>query len=319
MSEAQRIELVSKNGDILFGLSWHIEDGIANVIIMEGMEEHASRYDDFAKYLNKEGFNVYAIDVYGQGENVAPDLSNRGIWPKSAFRKQVQAVDALVEKLRISCRPTFIFAHSMGSFMAQDYIQRYTEHVSKVVLCGSGSKNPAVPVGFLLAKLLVHNDTRNDKAKLLNTLMFSGFNKRIKNPRTPYDWLSVNEENVDKYIADPLCGYGPTNGFCYEFLKGMNRLYKKKFLRKIRKDLDIFIISGSDDPVTNYGKSVGVLQKMYTKLGVMNVQTKIYEGYRHEILNEKMTDENGNVYDVNPVYKDVVAFFKQDIEKKNVV
>lgn len=302
MSKAQRVELVSKNGDKLYGLAWHIENSIANVIIMEGMEEHSSRYDGFAQYLNKEGFNVYCIDVYGQGENVNADLSNRGIWPKSGFRKQVQAVDALVEKLRISCKPTYIFSHSMGSFMCQDYIQRYTEHVSKVVLCGSGAKNPAVPIGYQLARLIVHNKNRNKKAKLLNTLMFGGFNKRIKNPRTPYDWLSVNTENVDKYIADPLCGYGPTNGFCLEFVKGMNRLHKKKFLQKIRKDLGIFIISGSDDPVTNYSKDVGKLEAMYKKLGVKNVQTKIYQGLRHEILNEDSKEE---------VYKDIVNFFKE--------
>ena len=310
MSEAQRIKLESKTGDILFGLAWIIKEPIANVIIMEGMEEHSSRYDDFAKYLNKEKFNVYCVDCYGQGENVKQDLSNIGIWPKSGFRKQVQAVDSLVAKLRISCCPTFIFAHSMGSFMCQDYIQRYTEHVSKVVLCGSGSKNPAVPFGYRLAKLITTKKNRNKKAKLLNKLMFGNFNKKIKKPRTPFDWLSVNKENVDKYIADPLCGFGPTNGFCLEFCKGMARLYKKKFLVKIRKDLDIFIISGSQDPVTNYGKSVGVLSKMYKDLGIKNVQTKIYTHARHEILNEDFKED---------VYKDIVAFFKEDIEHKNVV
>ncbi len=302
MSKPQRIELTNKNGDKLYGLAWHIDNSEANVIIMEGMEEHSSRYNDFAQYLNKEGFNVYCVDVYGQGENVNPDFSNLGIWPTSGFRKQVQAVDALVEKLRISCKPTYIFSHSMGSFMCQDYIQRYTEHVSKVVLCGSGAKNPAVPIGYQVAKIVTTKKNRNKKAKLLNKLMFGNFNKRIKNPRTPYDWLSVNQANVDKYIADPLCGYGPTNGFCLEFVKGMSRLHKKKFLMKIRKDLGIFIISGSDDPVTNYSKDVYKLRDMYVKLGVKNVQTKVYEELRHEILNEDSKEE---------VYKDIVKFFKE--------
>ncbi|MCR5505872.1 MAG: lysophospholipase [Bacilli bacterium] len=310
MSEAQKIKIANKNGDILFGLSWTVKEPIANVIIMEGMEEHARRYDDFAKFLNKNNFNVYAIDMYGQGENVLPDMSNIGVWPTSGFRKQVQAVDALVEKLRVSCHPTFIFSHSMGSFMCQDYIQRYTEHVSKVVLCGSGSKNPAVPMGYRLGKMIVHKKNRNKKAGVLNKLMFGNFNKKIKNPRTPYDWLSVNQDNVDRYIADPLCGFGPTNGFCLEVLKGFNRLYKKKFLQKIRKDLDIFIISGQDDPVTNYGKSVDVLRQMYTKLGVKNVSTKVYYGKRHEILNDDGKEE---------VYNDILNFFKSDIEHKNVV
>lgn len=306
MSEAVRIELSLRNGEKMYGLSWHADNSIANVVIMEGMEETARRYDDFAQYLNKEGFNVYAIDCYGQGENVNDDMSNLGIWPTSGFRKQVQAVDELVNKLRISCRPTFIFAHSMGSFVCQDYIQRYTEHVAKVVLCGVGSKNLAVPFGYRLAKVITNKKNRDSKAKLLNKLMFGNFNKKISNPRTPFDWLSYNEANVDKYIEDPLCGFGPTNGFCLEFLKGMNRLYKKRFLQKIRKDLDIFIVSGQDDPVTNYGKAPESLKKMYNGLGIKNIDTKIYPNMRHEILNEDNKEE---------VYQDIVAFFKKDIEK----
>ena len=122
------------------------------------------------------------------------------------------------------------------------------------------------------------------------------------------DWLSYNTENVDKYIADPLCGFGPNNGFCLEFLKGLKRLHRRKFLLKIRKDLDIFIISGKDDPVSNYGKDVNKLKTMYNKLGINNVDTKIYEGMRHEILNED---------DRKTVYQDVVDFFNKDLENKN--
>ncbi len=302
LMSAQKITIQSKNGDTLLGLAWHVDNSIANVIIMEGMEEHARRYDDFAKFLNTKGFNVYAVDCYGQGENVLPDLSNRGIWPASGFRKQVQAVDALVEKLRISCKPTFIFSHSMGSFMCQDYLERFAGHVNRVVLCGSGSKNPAVPMGYQLARMIVNKKNREKKAGLLNNLMFGNFNKKIKNPRTPFDWLSFNEENVDKYIADPLCGFGPRNGFCLEFVKGMNRLHKKKFLNKIDKNQQIFIISGSDDPVTNYSKDVKKMYDVYTKLGIKNVSTKVYEGMRHEILNEN----NREI-----VFNDIVEFFKK--------
>ena len=310
MSESIRISLEINPGEFLYGRSWHVDNSIANVIIFEGMEEYALRYDDFANYLNKEGFNVYCIDCFGQGENVVQNPDSKGIWPKSGFRKQVVAYDVLVKKLRISCRPTFVFAHSMGSFMAQDYIQRYTEHVSKVVLCGSGSKNPAVPVGYQLAKLIVGKKNREKPAKFLSKLMFGNFNKKIENPETPFDWLSYNKDNVKKYVEDPLCGFGSNNGFCYEFIKGMNRLYKKKFLIKIRKDLDVFIISGQDDPVTNYGKSVEALKEMYNGLGLTSVETKIYPNMRHEILNEDNKEE---------VYKDIVEFFKKDIEKKNSI
>ena len=311
MSNAQKISIDHKVGTS-FGLLWKSgrEKALANVIIMTGMEETSIRYDEFAKYLNNEGFDVYCIDSFGQGENVLPDLSNLGVWPTSGFRKQVQVVDALVKKLRITCIPTFIFSHSMGSFLAQDYIQRYTHHVSKVVLCGSSGKNPATGIGYTLAKLIVNKKNQYEKAKLLNKLMFGNFNKGIQNPRTPYDWLSFNEANVDKYIADPLCGFGPNNSFCLEFLKGLNRLYKRKFLEKIRKDLDLFIICGEGDPVSQYGKGVEKLDKMYKKLHLTNVSTKVYPNMRHEILQENNREE---------VFKDIADFFKKDLEKKNVV
>lgn len=311
MSNSQKISLEHKFGTS-FGLLWKCdkEKALANVIIMTGMEETSARYDEFAKYLNNEGFDVYCIDSFGQGENVLPDQSNLGVWPESGFRKQVQVVDALSNKLRITCLPTFIFSHSMGSFLAQDYIQRYTHHVSKVVLCGSSGKNPATGVGYTLARMIVNKKNKYEKAKLLNKLMFGNFNKGIKNPRTPYDWLSFNEENVDRYIADPLCGFGPNNSFCLEFLKGLNRLYKRKFLEKIRKDLDLFIICGEGDPVSLYGKGVVKLDKMYKKIKLKNVSTKIYPNMRHEILQENNREE---------VFKDIAEFFKKDLEKKNVV
>lgn len=308
MSELIKFSVTTKRGDTLVGYNWKVTNQKANVIIMTGMEEHSLRYDEFARFLNDNGFNVYCLDAYGQGANVLPDESNKGVWPKSGFRKQVQAVDALVKKLRITCKPAFIFSHSMGSFMCQDYIQRYTNHVSKVVLCGSAAKNPVAGIGYTLSRLVCLFRGRLTKAGLLDKLMFGGFNKRIENPRTKFDWLSYNEENVDKYIADPLCGFGPNNGFCLEFLKGMNRLHKKKFLEKIRKDLDIFIISGKDDPVSNYGTDVAKLQTMYNKLGINNVSTKVYENMRHEILNE---------VDRKVVYQDIVDFFNKDLENKN--
>lgn len=302
MSEAVRFELINKNGDVLYGLNWANKEAKANVIICEGMEEHSSRYDAFAKFLNENGYDVYCLDCYGQGQNVLPDESNKGMWPRSGFRRMVQAIDQLVLKISTEEKPTYIFSHSMGSFMMQDYIQRYSHKVKKVVLCGSGAKNPMATLGYLLAKLIVNEKNRFQKAKLLNTLMFGNFNRGIDNPRTEYDWLSFNEENVDRYIADPLSGFGPNNGFCLEFLKGMKRLHKKKYLNRIKKDINLFIISGDQDPVTNFASDVEKLAEEYRSLGLTNVSTKVYENMRHEILNEKNCEI---------VYKDILEFLNK--------
>lgn len=301
-----RISLTLKDKHQLFGFAWTGDHDVikANVIIVTGMEETSMRYDEFARFLVKNGFNVYCIDHFGQGENVKADLSNLGVWPKSGFRKMVVAVDDLVAKLRVSCVPIYIFSHSMGSFMMQDFVQRYAQHVSKVVLCGTGKKNPLAGLGFFIARITTNKKNREKKSVLLNKLMFGGFQSKIKNPRTKYDWLSWNEENVDKFIADPKCGFGPNKGFCYELLKGMNRLWQHKFLKKVNKDTKIFLMAGDGDPVTSYGKSPEAMKKMYEHYHVKDVRTKVYKHCRHEILNE-----------LEPVkseaYQDVLNFFNE--------
>lgn len=301
MATSKRIELVEDGGIKLSGLSWEIENPIANVVIFQGMEEHLARYDYFAQSLNNAGYSVFGLDCFGQGLNAGENLENIGVWPKNGFDRQVCAYNKLVEQLNESKKPTILFCHSMGSYMGQWYIQKFSKNVDRIVLCGSGAKNPAVGLGYLLAKILIHDNNYQKKACFFNKLMFGNFNKRIKEPRTAFDWLSYNVENVDKYIADPLCGFGPRNGFCKEFLKGMNGLYKKKNLEQIRKDLPIFIITGEEDPVTTYSKATTMLKDMYTKLGIKSVSIKIYQKARHEILNEDLRDE---------VINDVIAFNK---------
>ena len=303
MSERVSISLTVNEGDVLKGFSW-ASNGKAkgNVVIFEGMEEHVSRYDEFAKFLNENNYNVYALDTYGQGENVSPDLSDAGIWPVNGFAKMVCAHHEMVNEARKNGLPTYIFSHSMGSYMGQDYIQRFSGDVEKVVLCGAGSYNPAVGPGKVVAAIVTTKKNRNQKAKLLNNLMFGSFNKKIKNPRTAFDWLSYNQENVDKYINDPLCGFGPTNGFCLEFCKGMAPLFKKKNFSRVSKDQKLFIITGREDPVSNYSKYTFDLEKRYTAIGLKDVTIKVYDGMRHEILNEDRRQE---------VYNDILEFFNK--------
>ncbi|MCQ2087374.1 MAG: lysophospholipase [Bacilli bacterium] len=286
--------------DTLKGRKWEVENPIANVVIFQGMEEYGLRYDHFAKFLNSHGVNAYSLDTYGQGLNVKEDLSNRSFWPKNGFVKMVDAYHTMVNEAKKNGAKTYIFSHSMGSFMGQKYIQRYPDSVEKIVLCGTGSKKPGMGVAKLAAKLLSLGKRRNKKAGIANTLMFGGFSKSMKNPKTDYDWLSFNEENVRKYVDDPLCGFGPTNGFCYELVVGMYELYTKKGLNNISKDQKIFLIAGESDVVTDFTKCTQKMFDLYNSLGIKDVTKKIYPESRHELIFEACRDE---------VYQDVLDFF----------
>lgn len=282
------------------GVKWLVKDPIANIMLFEGMEEYAARYDKFALELNKEGYNVYSLDTFGQGENAIYD--GVGIWPRHGFIKQVDIYGELADYLTKSNLPLYVFSHSMGSFMAQCFLERHPGKASKFCICGSGGKNGALGIGHVLAKIIVHKSNENKKAKFLNKLMFANLAKSVKDRETDYDWLSYNKENVKKYIEDPLCGYGPTNGFCLSFIEGMCSLYKSKNLKKLNLDTKIFLIGGSEDPVTNMGKFTTSLTKMYLSKGVKNVTYKIYPHMRHEILNEN---------DWMKVSKDIISFYEK--------
>lgn len=298
---AQKVTIKTVNGDELKGYKWPAEKAKANLVIVTGMEEHSFRYNDFALFMNKNGFNVICIDHYGQGENV-DNIADLGKVPESFFSKSVRNIDGIVKEQKENGLPTYLFAHSMGSFMTQDYIQRFATHVDKVVICGTNGPNAKglFKMGKAISKMVVTKKNREKRAKLLETLSLGAYVKAVKNRKTNCDWLSYNEANVHNYIDDPKCGGGSTNGFYKEFLKGNARLFKKKFLKKISPDIHIFLIAGAEDPVGANGKGPTSLAKLYKKLGVKDVNLKIYPHMRHEILNEDKKQE---------VYDDILAFY----------
>lgn len=300
--ERKNISIKTINDDVLYGFAWECEKPEGIVVIATGMEECAYRYDEFAKFLNANGYNVYSIDHYGQGENVV-GKSELGVVPRSFFSKSVRILDDIAKKYAIKNKPIIVFGHSMGSFMIQDYIQRYSRRPTKAIIMGTNGKNAklAYAFGYPLARLICKIKGEYKEAKLLKGLSVGAYAKSIKNRETDCDWLTYNKENVQKYIADPKCGHPSTNGFYRELLKGNHRLYKSKFMNKIRKDLPVLIISGADDPVGACGKGPKNLAKVYKKLGMTNVELKIYDNMRHEILNEDAKEV---------VYSDILKFIK---------
>ena len=301
--ERKSISIKTVNEDILRGFAWECVNPDGVVVIATGMEEASYRYDDFAKFLNKNNYNVYCIDHYGQGESVE-DESQLGIVPRSFFSKCVRVLDDVAKKYAIKGKPLIIFGHSMGSFMVQDFIQRYNKRPTKAVIMGTNGPNAKMlfAAGYPIARLVCKFKGDNTQGKFLRNLAIGAYAKSVKDRKTDCDWLSYNEENVKNYIADPKLGHPSSNGFYRELLKGNHRLYRKKFLAKINKDLPIFVVAGKEDPVGANGKGPTALVKLYQKLGIKNAELKLYDHMRHEILNED---------DKMRVYNDILEFIKK--------
>ncbi len=277
---------------------WLPEGKVKAVVqIAHGMAEHATRYERFAKSLNKEGYAVYANDHRGHGRS-AESLNRQGYLRTDAnsetngFTLLIQDMETLTDRIRQDYpeQKIFLFSHSMGSFAAQKYLMD-CKPVNGVILSGSnGDGGIGLRACQLVSRMLMWKD-RQKKSRFVNRLVFSGFNDKISSPKTTYDWLTRDDEEVAKYIDDPYCGRMFPAIFFYDLMQGMRYVENRRNFSKIPLDIPILILSGSMDPVGDYGKGTVNLYYRYKTIGVSDVQMKLYDGARHELTNEFCHEE----------------------------
>ena len=261
--------------------------------IVHGMAEYALRYDDFAQAACKSGFAVVASDHRGHGKTGAKSGLMGYLADGDGFRRVVddqKEINAEIQK-QYPALPVIIVGHSFGSFVTQEYIERYGTTIKAAVLIGSAGPNPSVSVASILANINCVFKGRKFPAKFMNVLIFGSYNNRIKNPHTVFDWLSRDEKEVKKYIDDEYCGFICTAGFFQDFMRGLKRLHTQEALKGIPTDLPILIAAGSEDPVSNGGKTLKNLSRIYQDIGIRDITLKLYENARHEILNETNKEE----------------------------
>lgn len=278
------------------------------VQIVHGMAEHIDRYDDFAKYLAEKGMLVIGNDHLGHGKSVDNQAEYGYFCKKDALTVVVRDVHRLKKIVQEENpgKPFFIIGHSMGSLILRNYLFRYGKGIDGAVLSGTAS-HPSVKIisGKLLLHLIALFKGEKYRSKLADSLLNGNANARIADKRTEYDWLSTDEEVVDKYIADDACGFRFTiNGFL-TLIQSVDNLNKKKYLANMPKELPVLFLAGTDDPVGAYTDGVKRAYEQFQQMGMKHIQLKFYEGSRHEILNEKKKQE---------VYEDIYAFLNETME-----
>jgi len=259
------------------------------VQIAHGMAEHAQRYHDFAHFLNEKGFVVYANDHRGHGQtaknknDIGYFASNKG-WFTVVDDMNILS---LFIKSKWEHKPLFLFGHSMGALLSSTYITQHAQNIKGLILCGlSGTPGIIKYLAFLIIFIAKILKGKKGRVKLLDTMSFGAFNKKIKNPKTPFDWLSTDAAEVDKYIKDPLCGTLFTVQFFDDLLKGISYNYTKNNALRIPKTLPIYMISGTHDPVGEFTKGVKKAHKFYLKAGLTHLSLKFFANKRHELINE---------------------------------
>ena len=266
------------------------------VQISHGMAEHARRYDAFAKFLNANGYVVFADDHRAHGMT-STKQSKKGIYGyhkgdiyNDTVRDEIAITAHLKERFGV---PVVYLGHSYGSMLGQRYIEMKNESCG-AILCGSANmKGALLGVGCAVANVQYKLLGGEKAGKLLNALSFGSYNAKFKSDKTDYAWLSRDKEQVKKYILDEQCGGVMSIAFFKFFFNGLKDSYKKEKLAGIDKNKPIAIFSGALDPVGGAGKLVDKLYKQYVDLGVKDVSLKLYADARHEILNEV---NNAEVY-----------------------
>jgi alpha-beta hydrolase superfamily lysophospholipase len=281
-------------GTSLVLYSWKPATPRAVVLIAHGMSEHAARYDRLAQKLVAEGFAVSAQDHRGHGKSYTSE-EDKGFWAeKNGWNLVVDDLRRHAEHLRSTYPglPIFLFGHSMGSLMSQEFLIRHGSMLAGAILSAtSGKPSLIAQAGRLIARAERMRLGPKGRSKLINALSFEDFNKRFKPTRTAFDWLSRDEAEVDKYIADPNCGFLVTVQLWIDLLDAIPQLADQSRQAHIPKHLPIFVMSGSRDPVGENTKSVQQLLDSYQRVGLQQVSHKFYPDGRHEMLNESNKEE----------------------------
>lgn len=280
---------------------WAPDNARACVQIIHDMSDHIERYHDFALFLANNGFLVFGMDLPGHGKSIGKDQPKGYFGEKDGWDHLIQDNKTMHDSVMkdhpsVAC---ILFGHSMGSLIARSYAGRMGVDFDAFIFSGVSGANPMVS----FAKLLVKNAVKKGKGKIpnekLDKLILGNYNKKYKDARTSFDWLSRDTASVDRYVEDPLCGFSLTSYAFLDLFTGLTEVSNLNWAKRV-PNRPIFLLSGSNDPVGNMGKGVKQVNQWLIKSG-HQVEMKLYPEGRHEMLNETNRKE---------VYNDIQLFLE---------
>jgi alpha-beta hydrolase superfamily lysophospholipase len=282
---------IEREDGAIFVRRW-LPDGAPRlaVQIAHGVAEHSARYERLAFALTSAGFAVYASDHRGHGPRCPPE--DLGFFAaQMGWRRCLDDLRTVNRRIHADLpqTPVVFMGHSLGSIMGQQFVAEYGADLAGAVLSGtSGTPAAILPLGRLIARLERWRLGPRGHSALLHKMLFEEFNKPFKPARTDFDWLSRDTVEVDRYIADPFCGFPVTVQLTIDILDALGPIAAKDTAARIPKTLPIYIFSGARDPVS--AKLQGLIDA-YRNAGLTRVTTRLYPDARHETLNELNRDE----------------------------
>jgi alpha-beta hydrolase superfamily lysophospholipase len=261
---------------------WTTPSPKAIVVISHGAAEHALRYDRFARALNAENFVVLAADQRGHGASPGPQgLGDFGAGDWDGLVADIGQMIALA-RATFPNLPLVLFGHSMGAAACRHFAPLGSDTIDALVLSGTGVREPA-----------------KDGEPSPN------WNAAFEPGRTGYEWLSRDEAEVDKYIADPLCGFEKQQVKVAGSRANLSVLADPEQHRKIRPDLPVLFVAGDADPINRNLDGLHTLERWWRTAGVRQIDKLYYKDGRHEMLNETNRDD---------VTRDIIGWIRRTLD-----
>lgn len=267
----------------------------AIALIAHGVCEHIDRFDGIANHLAKAGYVVYGEDHVGHGKTamgVEENLRNIGKVPKNADKIVIKDMHKMRD-IAVSEHPglpEILIGHSMGSFVAKIYGATYGKELSATVYCGSGDFFGSLfrCIIYPLVPLFYAAPVKDIEVKVSNNMLSTW-------------WLSRSKENRADYLKDPMITVYYTPGLMAMLGSLAARSAGILWARKMPKDLPIFVVAGTEDPVGFFSLGVRAADCWMDKVGIKDHTTKYYRGYRHELFRDNKKEE---------VYNDISNWLK---------
>ncbi len=295
LMKQEEITLSAQDGHNIFIRHWTPSRKKAKgvVHISHGMAEHSARYEATAKRLCNAGFIVFAHDHRGHGNSmngsVPGHYSDKDGW--SSVTSDLNLVQKHILQ-NYPELPLFLLGHSMGSFISMGYLIDFHPKLAGVILSGSNYDNP---LKYRALKPIIKAEKvrigAQGRSPIIEFLTFGSFNKGFENPNSSFDWLSRDENEVNKYVSDEQCGFFCTNQLWDDLTDGLISISSVSRLKNIPPHLPIYLFAGEKDPVGEYGKGVKRLATKLIDSGHTDVTCKLYPDARHEMLNEINSEE----------------------------
>lgn len=266
----------------------------AIVQISHGMQEYVGRYEDLAYFLADHGYVVCGNDHLGHGKTAKTKEHLGFMGEKEGFRFVTEDLHTMtaMAKEKYPDLPVFMLGHSMGSFYCRYYAELYGDELEGLIISGTGGPNPLGGIGLMLTKFLMKIKGPKKTSHFIENLAFGAYTKRIPDAKTGKEWVTRDPELFEKYVNDPGCAFDFTLAGFKDLMTILGLVNRKEWAATLPKDLPVFIFSGSEDPVGDYGKGVKAVYDMMVEAGLKDVTLKMYEGCRHEVHNELKEDRD---------------------------